>query len=751
MLNTEKGDCTGCAACVNICPANAISMNDDEEGFAYPSVCSKKCTKCDLCNKACPAQGGSFRVGKRPRVYAAWAMEKEIVAKSSSGGIFSILAETILEKGGVVCGAGFENSKLVHQIVERKEDLNLLLGSKYVQSEMGQIPKKILLLVKSGKTVLFTGTPCQVAGMHKLLGGEYRNLITVDLLCHSVPSKKVFERYIKEESMGDSFSSIEFRNKKYGWKNYSIRLINKIGEIIEPHKRNIYMRGFLKDLFSRPCCSKCFYNKLPRVADISLGDFWRVEKINRKLENPNGTSLVLLNSFKGKKMFKSIRNRIFYKKICISQALKSNPIIKKCMTAHPLRSLFFSQFLNTNRKFRQIVTDCLSGTISSVDKKVAIMNFHYSTFNYGALMVPYSMSKILDSLGYEPYIVNYLPIRSKKRQQNGTVFGDFLNKYLSLTNKCEDISDLEKLNSQYTNFITGSDQVWRWHDDYNYFLKWVSGKKRIISYAASFGIEALESRNINIARLRFLLSRFDSISVRERSAVSICAEAGAHAIKVLDPTMLLKATDYDNIIHDYKPYLPESDYVGFMILNKDLHKRIYQTEIIKKIQCEIPVIDIMFNEKGENRNFGEWLGLISKSRTIITDSFHGSVFSIIYRKNFICIANEMGGVARIEDLFLELELPRNHFVNTIEDIKHKQIYETIDYSEIEKALLIKVNESKMFIQEALNMSIVKKISEYDYFNEYFRQKKKKSSGIFNFAKKVVKKIINIFFNRGGNK
>ncbi len=219
-VTEEKNKCFGCRACYNICPVKAITMQEDGEGFFYPVIDSSKCTSCGLCKNSCPSLEKSETYnnnGKNPDCYAVMA-DDETRFVSSSGGAFTLIANYILEKGGYVCGAAFVGQNVRHIIIDKKEDMYKLRGSKYVQSDTNTVYSQIKDLLKLDKFVLFTGTPCQVAGLYNFLGKNYDKLYTVDLICHGVPPQKVFDVYLKETLQKDDvFANCTFRDKKAGW------------------------------------------------------------------------------------------------------------------------------------------------------------------------------------------------------------------------------------------------------------------------------------------------------------------------------------------------------------------------------------------------------------------------------------------------------------------------------------------------------------------------------------------------------
>ncbi len=321
MVNRIKTDdrCTGCNACIEICPKGAIKLEYSNEGFWYPTI-NEKCIDCGKCKQVCPVYGENKRIEfKKPKVYAAWSNDEENVKNSSSGGIFSCLAKCIIEQEGIVYGAAFsKNWRVEHVRVDNKKDLVRLQGSKYVQSFINpNIFKTIKKDLDSGRKVLFSGTPCQTAAVGNAIG-DNNSLLLVDVVCHGVPSPKAWEEYLNEVKEIGEIESIHMRTKHYGWNQYHFLLKYSNGEKIDEWiNKNAYGKSFIKNLFLRSCCSKCEFKEPLRNADISLGDFWEAARgKHRELDNDDkGTSVVLISSAKGEEIFRSIKDECFTKQI----------------------------------------------------------------------------------------------------------------------------------------------------------------------------------------------------------------------------------------------------------------------------------------------------------------------------------------------------------------------------------------------------------------------------------------------------
>lgn len=355
MINIkDKSKCCGCSACMNKCPKDAITMVEDEYGFKYPQVDMEKCINCGLCEKVCPYNNeyDKKEVFEKSIAYGGWNTDENIRAISTSGGVFTSIAKYIIEKNGVVCGAIYDkNLNVVHDIVDNLDDLKKMNGSKYVQSDMKENFRKIREKLDKGVYVLFSGTPCQVSGLNSFLGKEYDNLYTCDIVCHGVPSPKVFEKYKKEleKENNSKLVDLNFRDKVSGWQGYSLstKFDNKKSFSVNASKTS-YMKAFLSDIDLRDSCPTCKFAKLPRYADFTLGDFWGVDECYPDLNPDNkGTSLILVHTKKGNDLLNGLKD-IHIQECDLDKAIKGNPSILKHLPANKNREKFFNELDSNN-------------------------------------------------------------------------------------------------------------------------------------------------------------------------------------------------------------------------------------------------------------------------------------------------------------------------------------------------------------------------------------------------------------------
>ena len=336
----DKKLCTGCTACLSICPKKAISFKEDSDGFKYPVIDKDKCIDCGLCKKKCPVLNTKDNDSIND-CYVGFNKDDNEKLKSSSGAIFSLLADYILDNNGIVIGAAFDKeNKLKHVAVESKKDLDKLKGSKYLQSDLNNIFTYIKENVKDRK-ILFVGTPCQVAGVKAIVNNK--NLLCVDVVCHGVPSPKLFKKYINELECknNDKIINYNFRDKSTGWDTYSNTASFKNNNITELSKDNKYMKLFLSDVALRESCYNCNFKVGNKYSDITLGDFWGVQNYYPEMYNKKGVSAIIINTELGKEVFNSIKNIIEYKSCKLDEIIAGNPSLKVSGKKPKNREQFF--------------------------------------------------------------------------------------------------------------------------------------------------------------------------------------------------------------------------------------------------------------------------------------------------------------------------------------------------------------------------------------------------------------------------
>lgn len=344
MLEKVSNKCCGCSACLNKCPKKAINMVADSKGFKYPVIDKTLCIECGLCENVCPILNNEKNQIEEINAYACYNKNENERFNSSSGGIFILLAKEIIKMNGVVFGACLDEKQNVQHIyIEKQKELYKLMKSKYVQSTIGNTYKNAEEFLRQGKIVLFTGTPCQIDGLYSYLGKEYENLFTQDIVCHGVPSPKVWDEYKKYryEKDGKLPQTIDFRNKDNGWKKYQLKFNYENESYSNNSNSDLFLQSFLRNTILRDSCYQCNFKDKYRKSDITLADFWGIDKIHKELNDDKGISLVLVNSKKGNDLFSKIKPQIMCQKTDLTQAIKSNSAMTKSAKKDKKRELFF--------------------------------------------------------------------------------------------------------------------------------------------------------------------------------------------------------------------------------------------------------------------------------------------------------------------------------------------------------------------------------------------------------------------------
>ena len=687
-------ECCGCSACYNICPKNAISMKENSEGFLYPFIDEEKCVDCGLCKKVCPIVNKKNENFKQSDCYAAMA-DDEIRKVSSSGGAFSILANYILSQNGYICGCTFDTDELraKHIIINSKSDLSKLRGSKYVQSDIGDIYKEIKKLLESSNFVLFCGTPCQVSGLNSFLNKNYEKLLTVDILCHGVPSPKVYKKYLKELLHYDDEKvvCVNFRDKVRGW---SPTLTNTTTTTTTTYSfvqvDDSYMQLFLNNISLRENCTGCKFCSTQRVGDFTIADFWGIDNFDKNLNDGRGTSLVLVNNNKSRSLWNEVKNNFKQTQtVPLKYAILGNRNLYAPHRVHPKRKEFFENL--DKYSLKQLVNMYL------FDKyDCGIMNY-WASWNYGAILTCYALQELVKKLGYTTKVINlrHKVWDSRKEYPCCQSKVDFVNKYFDLTKLCKTKKDLSNLNNNINTFIVGSDQVWNWGPtlQYLYFLDFVKNDKKKIACSASMIFEKFEQSDDVKTAIEYYMKQFDAVSVRELDSVDVCKkEFDTDAECILDPVFLLDKFQYEQLINNSK--LENKNYIALYVL--DNNKNIEETvsKLAEKYSCNI----IRMNK---NESIEDWLYTIKNARFVVTDSYHGTCFSIIFEKQFISFCNSRGN-SRFRSLFSMLRMSDRLFSNisSLEDI-FAAINTEVDYNVVNNILNKEASKSLNWLCDAL--------------------------------------------------
>lgn len=719
IIKLPDAACTGCSSCANICPTNSISMKKDDNGFLYPHISTETCISCKKCMSSCPVLNPDYDNESSPICYAAIG-DNDLRKKSSSGGAFGIIARHILSKGGLVCGARFDedNITVYHAIIDNEDSLLPLQKSKYVQSEIRSSYRQIKNNLESGKRVLFTGCPCQVAGLKKYLSKIYDELITIDITCHGVPSSEVFKKFTEEISKSELEKS-SFREKDiHGWTPSMSLSFSDGTKYYRPSWECPYYKAFLSIMACRKSCGECLFNRLPRQGDITLADFWGIGDTHKHLDDNLGTSLILVNSEKGRKLFSEIKDRfVICEETDINLARPKNWNVFGSSKTHRERDRFL----------KLLKTHGFSDSLNRINNRwfdVGIISWWYGK-NYGSALTGYALHEVIEGLGYDTLMLDW-PLEKKPfRPIADSDVRRFAKEHYNISVQ-RTFSELPGLNNHIEQFVVGSDQLWNYYDSkmtgYYYFLDFVRPYRKKISYATSFGHSEYRAPKEVIRKESELLKSFDHVSVRERDGVRICKDVfKVDSTQVLDPVFLCPKEKYIELISDRicdTPYIfayilsPSKEIGKKLIALSKKHKEKLIIAVDRQSNHEENIEKMCVSESDcVNPSITEWLNYLYHSSLVVTDSYHGLCFSLIFNKPFFCIKNNKRGLSRFESIAEIINID-DVMLNSINDLKSTKCAFGLNYNLINESLKAEINKSTEWLRRALSsQKVIRESSE----------------------------------------
>ncbi len=684
--------CSGCGGCFNGCPVNAIRMTRDPEGYLIPAVDPEVCVNCGKCVKICPVLNTRKENRANPPCFAVMA-EDDLRKESSSGGAFSLLADQVLSGGGYVCGAAMDRDfRVKHIIIHSAEDLPRLRLSKYVQSDTGDVFSRIRSLLENGEQVMFTGCPCQSAGLKGYLGKEYPNLLAVDLVCHGGPSQMVFDRYLEDTYGKDAVESFVFRTKKFGHSSfYQITRLKNGQEIIgsiafDPYEKCMHSGIAVKDV-----CRECPFAPVPRQGDLTIGDFWHIAEEKPEYSDGLGTSVLLCNNEKGDAAFERIRGKCkLAAPMPLASAVDHNRF-RSHMNAPAGRGSFFAML--RTRSFEDALHYAMNGRYD-----VGVIGLWHGK-NYGSMLTYYALNRALTSMGLSVLMISS-PLASPYTDEAAKLSPFRLARRFYNISQIYPMDRMAELNSQCDAFVVGSDQLWNAKLSrpfkQTYFLDFVDKNRKKISVATSFarpytGTEAEKFVNSHFLR------QFDWVSVRDEQSRDICRDWGVDATVICDPAFYCDAADYEPLEKIAALEAGES-YTMAYILDPDDGTLRRLHEIAQASSRRIVAVTDLSPKNWVSRyqiltresfpdvsvkkevDVFEWLWYYRHCEAVITDSYHGTIFSVIYRKPFISRINRRRGAARFESLGKMMHISERLFDDFPDAAAAAELLRDMDFS-----------------------------------------------------------------------
>lgn len=702
--------CTGCGVCTLLCPYGALALKRDEYGYERPIVIDEsKCIHCGKCVASCPVYHVKTDEKADEVICLAYMGSDEVREASSSGGAFGTIAKAWLDKGGVVCGAAWNSDFSVeHIIIDDLQNLSLLQRSKYVKSDCTDILPQIETLLKNGTQVLFSGAPCQVAALKKYLKKDYDNLLIIDILCNCAPATSLFQKALSENYNVNDLCEVGFREKSMGWVFDSFFVRDSQGRITVKRADDTYISAFSVGFVKPLHCEYCEFATIPRQADVTMGDFWGIKYYDSTLDDGKGTSVVLLNTSKGRTCRDLLdREAKICREVPVSWAAGNRLFRYHNPAPHRNRDRFINEVIRA--PFKRSVAHCMENTFD-----IGLVGL-WGNYNYGSALTYYALYRVLRAMGYSVLLIEWPEDSDMKPFAFAQRFEIEPYESYEIAPPARSREDMFRYNAMCDMIVHGSDQVMsstilQGMQD-NPLLKWSNSQKRTIGCAFSFGHEKLEITKEKQEEIQVYLKRYDAISVRESSGTAIMKEMfGIVAQHVLDPVFWCDKTAY---MHLAGRYLKDKAYVlecfSYMLYPSEEKVRAVK-HVADAMDCSFSIVGDGALQEMQDRyevkiqvgkSVEKWLADLMQSRFVVTDSFHGTCFAILFRKDFITIGNAQYGLARFTSLLEQLGLRERLVLNAQEVIGNTRLLEPIDYDAVEQKLEPLREEALTWLRNAL--------------------------------------------------
>lgn len=746
--------CFGCGSCANACPVDAISMEYVDFFLTY-RIDAEKCVSCGKCERSCPSLNPMLDNEMVPAFYAFCAQD-DIRSVSSSGGMFTALAQYVFDEGGVVCAAAFdEDLRLRHQFAENMEGIDKFRGSKYLQSETGDCYARIKKLLDRDTPVLFVGTPCQVAGLRCYLGKPYERLLTADLLCHGTPSQLFFDGYVDGVSEGRDVADVSFRDKRFGW-NWSHIVAKRsdgtehVGSL-KQIRQDPYMLAFNKNLMMRDTCYDCMFCSYPRQGDITIGDLWESAKLDKDSNDKKGTSFVFVNNAKGQQVYSVIEKTAKYSNRIDWPSDQFDKIpnrVKAKTTPSPNRGRFLE--LLRSRGFAESVEDAMAGMYD-----IGLPTVLYGN-NIGSVLTYWALYNVLTDMGYS--------VRTFEKPLNAPLKDHakskaFVSKWLpswAVPVRYATVEEMRSLNSICRQFVVGSDQIYlesmsNARSDI-FFLQYAAGNKKRMAYASSFGGPGARGSAEYYERLRYYLNKFDKITCREDDGVAFAngtLRLDSEVKLVLDPVFLCDFSHYQDLI-DSVPPLDGQSFVSAYVVKPKQHVRTLIDRVasdrgIDDVKCAIHLYDSAKEYPFDTYELFDafpierTLRLFHDSDFIVTDSYHGVCFAIMMRKDFLAIPRDFKD--RFTTLLKRLGLTDRIIDNNLGNYSTALANTPIDYDSVYDKLDELVQYSRNELVGALtDDSAPRALDDLEMALEYIKKQKESIESLKKAAEQTNAEI-----------